>query len=403
MQIGVRGRLAILSFGNFAVGTGALVIGGILPPVAEDLDVSISTGGQLVTVYALTYALTAPPLASLAGRWSRRRLLLGALALFAAGNIVAALAPSFAVLMLGRLVAAVGGALFTPTSSAIAAAAAPPEQRARALAFVFAGLPVSTVLGVPLGTFAADVSSWRVSFLLVVALATLAAIAVAAGIRDIAAPAPVGWDTWRALLGSGAFVSGVAVTWLQASAQFAVFTYVAALLVEQAGLDGRAISGLLLLGGVAAVAGVSLGGAVGDRWPPARAIAASVLVLAVALAALPALAVTVLGAALALVVWNLVGWAFNPIQQQRLVTLAPQAPGPALAMHASALYLGSATGAVAGALAVTLVGVRSVGPLGALIALAALLPLWASVLLANRREVALSGGVSPGSRRGRGR
>ncbi|MFC5661510.1 MFS transporter [Kitasatospora misakiensis] len=158
--IDVPVRLLLLALGTFAVGTDTMVMAGILGPIADDLGVSVTAAGQLVTVFALGYALLAPPLAALTARWPRRRLLLTALAVFGAANALSALAPSYGTLLATRVLAAAGAALYTPTANAVATTLVTPERRGRALATVLGGMTVATALGVPLGTWIGR-TDWR--------------------------------------------------------------------------------------------------------------------------------------------------------------------------------------------------------------------------------------------------
>lgn len=368
---GQRLRLWALAGGNFAVGTGAFVIVGVLPQVAADVGVGVATAGQLMSVYAITYAVAAPLLVPVLGRFRRRTVLLAALGLLVVGNVLAMLAPGFGLLLAGRLVSGVGGAMYTPTSSAAAAAMVPEALRGRALALVFSGLPVATVLGVPLGTVVGEAAGWRWSFGLVVAVAAVAAGTVALVVRVVDDPPRLTLRAWGALLARRDLLAGLTVTWLQSTAQFTVITYLAVLLIQEVGIGGTAIAALLLLQGLAGVAGTGLGGVLADRWSPVPTMAGALVLLAGALAAFGVVADPV-AAAIALAVWGIVGWGFNPIQQQRLVALQPSAAGGTLALNASALYLGIATGAVLGAATLAVAGLAGVGPAGAAVALVAL-------------------------------
>ncbi|MER7365663.1 MFS transporter, partial [Nonomuraea wenchangensis] len=144
-------RLYPLAVGNFALGTGMFVTAGLLPPISADLGVSRSAAGQLMTVFALAYAVLSPLLAALTARMPRRRLLLLAMGVFVAGNVLTALAPTYALVLATRVIAAAGAAMFTPTASGVANALSTPERRGRALALVMGGLSVSSAIGVPLG------------------------------------------------------------------------------------------------------------------------------------------------------------------------------------------------------------------------------------------------------------
>ncbi|MDC7337413.1 MFS transporter [Streptomyces lydicus] len=145
----MRLRLLLLALGTFAVGTDSMVMAGILGLVARDLDVSVPAAGQIVTVFALSYAVLAPVLATAAARWPRRRLLLTALTVFTVANALSAVAPTYPILLATRVLAAAGAALYTPTANAVATTLVPPERRGRALATVLGGMTVATALGVP--------------------------------------------------------------------------------------------------------------------------------------------------------------------------------------------------------------------------------------------------------------
>ncbi len=259
-------RVLTLTAGNFAVGTGGLVLAGILPLIARDTGVAITTAGQLVTVFALTYAVGAPVLATLTAAAPRRALMIAALLIFAAGNGLAAVAPDFGALTLARVVAALGAAMFTPTASAVAVALVPREQRGRALALVIAGLSVATVLGVPLGTLLGQRFGWRLTFAFVALSGVLAAAGVRVLLPTVATPPAAGLRTRLALLRQGAVVGALAVTMLVTTGQFAVYTYLASLLEEVTGLGEGGVSAMLLLFGAASVVGSVLGGWGTDRW-----------------------------------------------------------------------------------------------------------------------------------------
>src|SRR5258705_12476849 len=119
--------LSLFALCNLVIGTGAFVLSGILVPISRSLDVSIATAGQAMTVYALSTAVLAPLALVLTGRWPRRRALCFGMAVFAAGNALCALAPTFVVLLAGRVLMGVG-AMFTPAAAGIAVALAEPRR-----------------------------------------------------------------------------------------------------------------------------------------------------------------------------------------------------------------------------------------------------------------------------------
>jgi predicted MFS family arabinose efflux permease len=220
----------MLAIGTFAIGTDAFVIGGVLPAVARSLGVSASSAGLLVTAFAVAYAPGAPILAVASARLARRALLVSALTVFAAANALAAVAPTYALVLIARVLAALAAAAFVPASSAVATSLAPTESRGRALATVVAGLTVAQVMGVPFGAFAGASLGWRLSVAAAVHLAVASADHPSGGGRVYRL------DLHRPLL-------------------------------SQAGhYHGAMISMALLVFGVASVAGSTLGGRLTDRF-----------------------------------------------------------------------------------------------------------------------------------------
>src|SRR5689334_7869157 len=163
-----------LALGAFAIGTESYVIAGLLPSIAGDLGVSIPLAGQLVTAFALTYAFGSPLLAVTTSGLDRRRLMLGSLGTFVLGNLLAAIAHGYAMLMTARLVMAIAAAAYMPAASAHAAAAVSPDRRGRALAIIYTGLTLAMALGTPIGVVVGHHWGWRSTFIGVAAFAALA-------------------------------------------------------------------------------------------------------------------------------------------------------------------------------------------------------------------------------------
>lgn len=379
-------RILPLAAGTFAVGTGLLVIQGILPEMARDLGVGVGAAGQLVTVFALTYAVSAPLLSAFGARFDRRRLLVFALAVFALSNLAAALSTSIALLVLARVAAALASALYTPNASVAGAGLAPPEARGRALALVFGGLSISTVLGVPLGTLIGGLAGWRATFLFVALLGAAAAAWVAI---YLPAPPPAPATNLGVLFGvlrRPRVAALAAVTALTMGGTFLVFSYIAPLVGLVAGGGTNTVAAALLLFGVFSVLGNFLGGFAADRTGPRRTLVVGLCAYALSLGALWAIvnvrpSGAVVLAAVALAAWGVSNWAFNPPQQQRLLEAAPDAGSLALSLNASALYLGQAVGSAVGGYALALGQLANLPLLGALFVAGALL----FMLLADAR------------------
>ncbi|MFI5778300.1 MFS transporter [Nocardia sp. NPDC051570] len=372
-----RSVLLLLAAGLFAIGTDGYVITGLLSPIGADLGVGTAAAGRLVTVFALAYAVGAPVAGALTARFSRRGVLLVSLAGFAAANIATAVVRDYDTMLAARVLAALTAAAFTPAASAAAATLVTAERRGRALATVGAGISVATAVGVPLGTLVGGWLGWRATFAGVSVLATITAI----GLVALLPPIPAGAE--QTTTGSIAFASMrvwaallLTATWIAGA--FTVLTFIGPVLGSAAGVHETALSGWLLIFGVAAVVGNTLGGRAADRYPTVRLLPISTAGLAVALAILGLLCSTggpgrlgAVLAAVAMIGWGIFGWSFAPIQQHRLVDLAPSAAGIVLSLNASAVYVGISAGSLAGSFALDRIGTAGVAWTGALIELAA--------------------------------
>ncbi len=391
--------ILVLALGTFALGTDALVMAGVLPAIAHDLSVPVATTGQLVTVFALTYVLASPTLATLTGSMARRHLLLGSLGVFVAANLLAAFATNFEILVFARVLAACGAALYTPTASAVAAMLAPAEKRGRALALVTAGITVAVVLGVPVGTLVGTFLGWQMTFGLVAVLGMLAALGILLFFPAVASPPPLRLHARLAPLQNPQVIIALSLTTLWILGGFMVYIYLALLLQHITHLGGTGISSLLLVLGLASVVGNALGGHGADRWGATRTIAISLAVLAVTLAVFPLAAISVFGATVALLVWGVAAWMLSAPQQHRLLALVPESPSAILSLNGSATYFGQAGGAVIGGLVLHAASLSAMGWVGGVCEIIALGMLLLSTqserTMKSLQENCMSGGERP--------
>ena len=235
---------------NLVIGTGAFVLGGILVPLARDLAISVPMAGQAMTAYALSTALLAPMVLMATGRWSRKHALLLALLLFAAGNVLCALANSLSALLVGRMLMGLG-AVFTPIAAGIALATVAPARRGKALAFVFLGVSLSYVIGVPLGAWLGQAHGWQLPIWWVVALCGLAIGAVARWVPSNVQAPGASFAGLGHLLARGDVLGVLATTLLYFVAIFAVFSYIGPVLQALSPMSGERMSVTLSLFGTA--------------------------------------------------------------------------------------------------------------------------------------------------------
>lgn len=348
--------LYLLSLCNLVIGSSAFVVSGLVEPIARDLGVGLPAVGQALTVYALVTALAVPVLVAATSGWPRRRALLLALALFAAGNLLCMAADTLATLLVGRAVMGLG-AMFTPLAAGIALAMVPPTQRGRALSLVFLGMSLSYVVGVPAGAWVGAQHGWHTAIGMAagatVALAAVVAVVVPS---DLQAPAP-GLRGLGEVLRDAEVVGVLATTLLYFVAIFAVFSYIGAVLGALVPMTPGQLSLTLMAFGVAGVAGTLLGGAANDRYGPRRTMSVLLPLLAAAMLVLPLTAGHRWPMLAVLMTWGMAGFGLMAPQQSRLAQRAPQHASLLLSLNTSMLYAGTALGAVVGGLAI--------GPLGA--------------------------------------
>ncbi|MFF4951775.1 MFS transporter [Streptomyces chattanoogensis] len=354
----MRLRLLLLALGSFAVGTDSMVMAGILGLIARDLDISVPAAGQMVTVFALSYAVLAPVLATAAARWPRRRLLLTALTVFTVANALSALAPNYPVLLATRVLAAAGAALYGPTANAVATTLVPPERRGRALATVLGGMTVATALGVPLGTYIGR-TDWRLTMWLVVALGAAAFLGISLLLRELPAPdAAPGLRARLAPLRNRSVVAAALTTLVFFLAVNVVYIYLAIAVRPATGGDAGRLSLVMLVSGVSSIAGNWLGGRAVDRLGVRTVLLSGGGLAAAAALALPWASATMAGTLVYAAVAPVAGWAVAVALPHRLVSLDPPNAPLLISLNSSALYLGVATAGGVGSLALTVLGNR---------------------------------------------
>ncbi|WP_206787873.1 MFS transporter [Amycolatopsis sp. MtRt-6] len=341
-------RISVLAFGAFGVGTSGYIVAGLLPALTGELHVSATAAAQLVTAFAIAYAIGSPLFAAATGTWERRTLLVAALAVTGAGNLFAALAPGYGSLLVARVVTAVGAAVFTPAASAVAAELTVPERRGRAVALVFGGLTVALIFGVPLGSLISQHLGYRTAFALVAAFSLASALAVRLALPAVAAPPRVSLAERFAAGRDPRVLVMLATTVLACLAAFMVYTFVSPLLAATAGVHGTTVTVLLFCYGVGGAIGNFAGGRATDRWGSRRPLIVVTVAITAVMALLPLTTVTPVAAGVSLFVWGLATWSFNPPVQHRLIELSPGHAGLVLSLNASAIYLGVGLSGVVG-------------------------------------------------------
>jgi predicted MFS family arabinose efflux permease len=368
-------RTYLLAAGAFAIGTSGYIVSGVLPAVSAELHVSTATAGQLLTAFAIAYAISSPLLAALTGRWERRTLLVAALGVAAVGNLLAALAPNYPLLLVARIISALGAAVYTPAATLVATVLTPPEHRGRAVALVFGGLTFSLVLGVPAGNLLGGPLGYQGVFALIAAVSAVAAVAVRLWLPRVDAPPVVSLRRRFAPAADRRVLMVLGLTVLACLAVFTVFNFIAPLLAVTADARGATISVLLVAYGLGSVLGNWAAGRLTDRFDTRKLLVVLFSCFTVVLGTLPLTTTTPVSAAVALFAWGALTWSANPPIQSWLIELAPANSGLLLSLNASAIYLGVGLSGVVGGLVISWVGLLPLAPIASLLALAALVML----------------------------
>lgn len=357
-------RLIALAIGMFAVGTDSFVVAGILPAISRTLGVSIASAAQLITIYTLTYALMAPVMAALTVHWPRKHTLLSGMAVFAIGNILTAAVPSFDLILVGRAVAGLGGAIFTPAAAAAAAALVPPERRGRALATVLAGLSGATALGAPIGIWIGSFGEWRTTIWFVTVLGAVAGSGMLIALPQIPKGPPLRLRERFAPLLDARVAVALATTFILSCGLYVVYSYISVVFYHVTGGNGETLAALLFIWGVAATIGNLAAGQLTDRFGNRLIINSTIVIAALDFALIPFASSSVPAAVLVIAVWGLCGWGFFAPQQHRLVTIEPAVAPVVLALNASATYIAASAGTAAGALVLSIGDPRNLPILG---------------------------------------
>lgn len=376
-RLGTRAALLALALSAFVFGTAEFVVVGMLDLMARDLAIPIDRASHLVMAYALGIAIGGPVATALTTRYERRFVLALSLALFVASNVVVIVTRHFGLMVLARFVPGAMHGLFVGAASIIAAELVPARQRGQAMAVVFGGVAVATVLGVPLGSWVAQAMGWRAVFVAIAALGALAWAATLVAVpRRQNGPAVGIMRQARAAL-APRVQALLVVAALLMGGQFAVFTYIAPYLKQVTGATDKSIAVYLLVYGVASAFGMFAGGRLADRSASATIMVANTLLLVV-LASLyffgdmPFMAVLILAA------WGIVGFAMVPAIQLRVVGQAGPGGDLAASLSASAINAGVAAGSLMGGWALAQFDVYAVVLLGLAMCTLALPATWAT-------------------------
>ncbi|PUA37115.1 MFS sugar transporter [Paenibacillus elgii] len=382
--------LLALAISAYAIGTTEFISVGLLPLIAENLHISVTTAGLTVTLYALGVTFGAPVLTSLTTGMSRKSLLVAIMVVFIAGNSLAAASGSIGVLLIARVLSALSHGVFMSIASTIAADLVPENKRASAISMMFSGLTVAIVTGVPLGTWIGQQMGWRAAFVTIAVIGLVALIAnlilIPASLRK-GVPTPVREQV--KLVTNGRLLLAFAITALGYGGTFVVFTYLSPLLHEITGFAESTVAVILLIYGVAIAIGNVIGGKVANRRP-LKALFYMFILQAIVLLVLMVTAPFKVAGLITIFFMGLLAFMNVPGLQIYVVMLAERfAPGAkdvASAVNIAAFNAGIAIGAYLGGVITDSMGLIHTTWIGAIMVLAAVLLTGWSMALERKGE-----------------
>ncbi|MFD5094662.1 MFS transporter [Amycolatopsis thailandensis] len=363
-----------LAAATFTVVTSEMLPVGLLTPISRDLRVTEGTAGLTLTVTGLVAAVSAPLLIPALGKFDRRAVLCGLMALLTAGNLLAAWSPGFGVMLVARVLVGIGMGGVWAIAASLAARLVPSKSIGSATSLIFSGIAVASVLGVPAGTYLGDLLGWRAAFAGAGGLSLVVLAALALSLPSLPTEQDVRLGTMLRLAGVPRVRLGLIVVALIVIGHFAAYTYVRPVLEEVAGVSAGQIGTLLLVYGLFGIAGNFASGAGAARSPRVTLLALGAT-LSATMALVPLLGLTTLAAAALLVVWGLAYGGVSVASQSWMLLAAPEAREATSALFAGVFNAAIALGAMVGGLAADAAGTSAVMWLGAVFAAGAVLVL----------------------------
>jgi len=341
--------LAIISFLN---GTSEYVIAGILDRIAEANNISVSSAGQLITVFSIAFGAGTPFLIAMTARLERKKLLVYALTVFSVINILIAIITGYEMLMAARIISALSAGVIQVTLLTLAAVLAAPGKQGGAIATVVMGNSTALVVGVPIGRVVASHYDWNVIFIGLGVVGLLLSALTLFTIPKTVAEEPVPLREQFKFLMKPRISAYLLITFLWLGSYSVVFTYISPYFLNTFGMSNQGVTTALFIFGIASAIGSKLGGFSTDKWGAFRTLTGGILLHAIALLLFPFIGQFAFLFYVLLIFWALAAWSSGTPIQFQLISLAPAAASIVLSLHSAAGQLGMAAGAGIGGIAV---------------------------------------------------
>ncbi|MGG5181003.1 MFS transporter [Bacillus sp. MM09(2025)] len=338
----------LLALAAFLIGTIEYIITGIIQMVANDLHVTTSAAGLLVTSLALSAAIGAPIVIALTINIDRKKILSWMLMIFILSNVITSVSHSFEMVMMTRILQGISGGTAIVVAMAVATRLVEREKRGTAIGIILMGLSSSLVLGVPIGTFLSSIIGWKALFAAIGLITLIPLIVVYKRIPSMKEQEPVTLRMQVSILKDKRILLAVAVTLFYVGGYSTLFTYLTPFLQASANLSITEISGILLLAGICSFLGSSLGGMAADKKGPIFTIFTGIILQIIMLMLLAFVTGNLVVMVAVIMIWMIATWSTSPAQQLYLVTLVPKSPDIALSVNTSFIQFGFALGSGVG-------------------------------------------------------
>ncbi|MEB2358904.1 MFS transporter [Bacillus pumilus] len=338
----------LLALAAFLIGTIEYIITGIIQMVADDLHVTTSAAGLLVTSLALSAAIGAPIVIALTINIDRKKILSWMLMIFILSNVITSVSHSFEMVMMTRILQGISGGTAIVVAMAVATRLVEREKRGTAIGIILMGLSSSLVLGVPIGTFLSSIIGWKALFAAIGLITLIPLIVVYRRIPSMKEQEPVTLRMQLSILKDKRILLAVVVTLFYVGGYSTLFTYLTPFLQASANLSITEISGILLLAGICSFLGSSLGGMAADKKGPIFTIFTGIILQIIMLMLLAFVTGNLVVMVAVIMIWMIATWSTSPAQQLYLVTLVPKSPDIALSVNTSFIQFGFALGSGVG-------------------------------------------------------
>ncbi|GEQ05881.1 MFS transporter [Staphylococcus gallinarum] len=373
-------RVVTFILSIFIVGMVEMMVAGIMNLMSHDLNVSEAIIGQLVTLYAITFAIAGPILVKLTNRFSPKPVLLWTLLAFIVGNLMIAMAPNFTILVVGRVISSAAAALIVVKILALTALLTAPQNRGKMIGIVYSGFSGANVFGVPIGTIIGDLVGWRYTFIFIVIVSVLVGILMYIYIPNSNIEPSLNNDnkqqtkqaTTGRILRPIEVAKYLAITFLLLVANSVTFIYINPLMLS-GGHDLSFVSIALLINGVAGMIGTSMGGFLSDKLTSKRWLTIATILFIVMLLSLNFFLTGTVMLLAIIFIWNIMQWSTNPAVQSGIIEHVDGDTSQVMSWNMSSLNAGIAIGGVVGGLVVSNLDVHATTYFSATIGVIALI------------------------------